>query len=92
MLVNPQSLVSIIFGAKYFPNGRVTEASLGSNPSYIWRSIHGTLHLVMVEARWCTGSGRNVGIWNELWLPDARDPTIQTLLVYGLESTKVSSL
>ena len=50
LLSRPQSLVARIFKAKYFPNGGVLEAKLGSSPSYIW-SIHGTLHLVKAGAR-----------------------------------------
>ena len=70
----------------------VIEATIGTNPSYIWRSIHGTLHLLKAGARWRIGSGRDVGILNELWLPDSLDPTIQTLALHGLETTKVCSL
>ena len=54
-LLKPHSLVARIYGAKYFPNCRVTEATLRTNPSYIWRSIHGTLHLLRAVARWRIG-------------------------------------
>ena len=47
--------------------------------------------MLRAGARWRIGLGRNVGIWNEPWLPDARDPTIQTLHVCGLESAKECS-
>jgi hypothetical protein len=38
-LTNPDAMVSRIFKAKYFPNGDFLGASLGHNPSYVWRSI-----------------------------------------------------
>ena len=55
LLSRPQSLVSRIYAAWYFPTGRVTEAKLGTNPSYIWRSIYGTLLLIKAGARWRIG-------------------------------------
>ena len=70
----------------------MTEATLETNPSYIWRSLHGNLHLLKVGARRCIGSGRDVGIWNEPCLPDSLDPTMQTQPVRGLETTKVCFL
>lgn len=39
LLSNPQTLVSKLFKARYFPKSSFVEASLGSNPSYAWRSI-----------------------------------------------------
>ena len=33
------SLVYHVFKAKYFPNCGFVEASLGANPSYVWRSL-----------------------------------------------------
>src|SRR4030067_946497 len=35
----PDSLVSRIFKARYFPHSDYLSASLGNNPSYVWRSI-----------------------------------------------------
>jgi len=35
----PQSLVSSIFKARYFPNNSYLTAKLGHNPSYVCRSI-----------------------------------------------------
>ena len=54
------------------------EAKLGTNPSYIWRSIYGTLHLIKARERWRIGLGQQVGIWKEPWLLDPLDSTIQT--------------
>jgi hypothetical protein len=40
LLTNLDAMVSKNFKAKYYPNGDFWElASLGHNPSYIWRSI-----------------------------------------------------
>ncbi|XP_031101993.1 uncharacterized protein LOC116005900 [Ipomoea triloba] len=39
ILNHPNSLVSKVFKAKYFKHNSFLEAKLGSNPSYVWRSI-----------------------------------------------------
>lgn len=36
---NPESLVSRIHRARYYPNGTFFTASIGNNPSYIWLSV-----------------------------------------------------
>lgn len=38
-LTEPNSLVFRIFKARYFPNKSFLNASIGHNPSYVWRSI-----------------------------------------------------
>lgn len=38
-LVHPDKLVSRIFIARYYPSESVLTTHLGSNPSYIWRSV-----------------------------------------------------
>lgn len=39
ILHNPESLMAQILKAKYFKHSSFMEAKLGSNPSYVWRSI-----------------------------------------------------
>lgn len=39
LLTNPGTLVAKLFKARYYPQTFFTEAALGSNPSYVWRSI-----------------------------------------------------
>ena len=39
LLTNSKSLVGQIFKARYFPRTSVVEASLGHNPSFMWRSL-----------------------------------------------------
>lgn len=41
LLTRPNSLVGIFFSARYYSRGSFLDASLGSNPSFIWRSVLG---------------------------------------------------
>ena len=36
---NPNTLVACLFKAKYFPHGSYLSSSLGSNLSFVWRSV-----------------------------------------------------
>ena len=46
MLENPTSLMACMYKARYFPNGDILNASIGSNPSYAWRSIHKSIEII----------------------------------------------
>uniref|UniRef100_A0A803QEG5 Reverse transcriptase n=1 Tax=Cannabis sativa TaxID=3483 RepID=A0A803QEG5_CANSA len=50
LLTRPSSLVSRIFKARYYVDGNFLNAQLGSNPSFIWRSIVEAQDLVRWEA------------------------------------------
>jgi ribonuclease HI len=64
------SLVSRIFKARYFPHGTYLTASLGHNPSYVWRSILQARFIVRGGARWCIGTGASIPLLNEPWLSE----------------------
>ncbi|XP_074323135.1 uncharacterized protein LOC141660074 [Apium graveolens] len=57
LLVHPDKLVSRIFKARYYPTGSILSANLGSNPSYIWRSVLAAHHLVKQGVSCRVGSG-----------------------------------
>ena len=67
--MNPNSLVARVYKAKYYPHGDVLNASLGSRPSYAWRSIMQGLEVVKRGSRWRAGNGKLIHIWNDKWLP-----------------------
>ncbi|KAL0453408.1 UNVERIFIED_CONTAM: hypothetical protein Slati_1318900, partial [Sesamum latifolium] len=47
----------------------VLSASVGRNPSYTWRSIWATQHIVRGGFRWRIRSGQSVHVWKDPWLP-----------------------
>uniref|UniRef100_A0A803PHD5 Reverse transcriptase zinc-binding domain-containing protein n=1 Tax=Cannabis sativa TaxID=3483 RepID=A0A803PHD5_CANSA len=91
LLVHDSTLVSKVFKARYFPNSSFLSASLGSNPSYIWRSIFEAKDLIMVGARSSIASGIQTSILEDPWLPDVEDPFVRSVHP-GLVNQYVASL
>ena len=46
ILTNPSSLIARVLKARYFPTGDILSATLGSSPSYSWRSIFNSLGVI----------------------------------------------
>jgi len=72
LLTEPDSLVSRIFKAGYFPSGTYLTAQLGHNPSYVWRSILRAHIVVRGGSCWCIGSGESIPLLDAPWLHDGR--------------------
>ena len=64
----PETVVSRIFKVHYFPNRTYLTASMGHNPSYVWRSILHACFIICGGARWSIGSGACIPILDEPWL------------------------
>jgi hypothetical protein len=45
------------------------KAKLGSNPSYIWRSILASRDLLLKGLQWRVRNGKEVNIWEDDWGP-----------------------
>ncbi|XP_059458992.1 uncharacterized protein LOC132188495 [Corylus avellana] len=56
----PNSLVSQIMAAKYYPHGSALEAQLGNKPSFAWRSIWGLGDLLKDGLVWRIGNDATV--------------------------------
>ncbi|XP_062100181.1 uncharacterized protein LOC133806062 [Humulus lupulus] len=91
LLTNPNSLVSRTFKARYYRNGNYLSAELGSNPSYIWRSIWEVKALVKSGARCRVGNGETIIINSDPWVLDRDNPWV-TSVHPALIGAKVSSL
>lgn len=63
------SLFFRIQKAWYFPNCSFTEAKLGHNPSFVWRSLLETRDLIRAATIWKVGDGRSINIDDHRWLP-----------------------
>jgi ribonuclease HI len=74
----PDSLVSQIIKAKYYPRGSILEAQLGNKPSFAWRSIWGSGDLLKDGLVWRIGNGSTVKIWSDKWVPIPDTYSIQS--------------
>ncbi|XP_062086997.1 uncharacterized protein LOC133793717 [Humulus lupulus] len=78
LLCQPNTLVTRIFKARYFGGGNFLTAELGSNPSFIWRSIFASQEIVGAGARRKIGNGSQTSIVRDPWLPCGVNPRIST--------------
>lgn len=91
-MVNPTSFTAKLLQARYFPSSTFREAGLGSNPSFVWRSILGAKDLIFLRSVLKVGSGESIRIWFDPWIPYVGDFKISSAIMPGLEETKVSNL
>ncbi|KAL0396445.1 UNVERIFIED_CONTAM: hypothetical protein Scaly_0092900 [Sesamum calycinum] len=78
--------------AKYFPNSDVFTATLGPRPSFTWRSVMAAYNLFQLGCRWQEGSGLQVRVWTDPWLPRPRLFCPITLALALAESFCVADL
>ncbi|XP_019190614.1 PREDICTED: uncharacterized protein LOC109185072 [Ipomoea nil] len=64
LLTKPESLVSRIYKARYYPKGTFFDACIGNNPSYCWRSIMAAHELICGGVRRRIGNGKGTLIWD----------------------------
>ena len=69
LLNHQNSLFFKVYKARYFPNVSFVEAELGSNPSYVWRSLLKARDIVLAGSKWKVGSGALINIFGHQWLP-----------------------
>lgn len=67
-------------------------ASLGNNPSYIWRSIWSSRTLLKAGYRWKIGDDSLIPTWNTPWLCNDTNPYVVTHTTASNLPLKVSSL
>ncbi|XP_012841270.1 PREDICTED: uncharacterized protein LOC105961590 [Erythranthe guttata] len=66
----PNLLLSRIIKAKYFPQGYILSANIGSRPSATWRSIFKVIPYLRAGIRRRIGNGVGTSIWADPWLKD----------------------
>ncbi|KAG2295020.1 hypothetical protein Bca52824_041689 [Brassica carinata] len=67
---NPDSLVARVLKHRYFRNGSFMESSLGSRPSYAWRSILHGRELLKQGLVQSIGDGSRTNVWWDKWIID----------------------
>jgi hypothetical protein len=74
---NPGSLAARVFKEKYFQGGDFLNSTLGSRPSYAWRSLWQSKPTLQKGLLWRIGDGSQVKIWGDTWLPFTYSHKIQ---------------
>ncbi|XP_030479177.1 uncharacterized protein LOC115696415 [Cannabis sativa] len=67
---NPNSLLSLILKARYFPQSSILEAVPGHSPSFSWRSILWGRDLMASGLIWKVGNGSGIKTLGDHWLPN----------------------
>ncbi|KAL5567856.1 hypothetical protein UlMin_024431 [Ulmus minor] len=70
LIRNPDSLVGKVLKACYFHNGDFLNARKGKHASLVWRSLVWGREIIEKGSRWRVGSGRNIDIFKDRWLPE----------------------
>ncbi|XP_031106074.1 uncharacterized protein LOC116010698 [Ipomoea triloba] len=78
LLSKPDSLPAKMLKARYYPTGEFLSASIGSNPSYTWRSILAGQEILQRGCYKRIGNARCTCVWKQPWLPDEVDPYVQS--------------
>ena len=92
LLTKPHTLVARVFKEKYFPSGDYLSSNLGSNPSFIWKSIWSAKEVVKLGYRMRIGSGEITSVWNDPWVRQLPNFRVQSMIMQGLEDLKVFDL
>uniref|UniRef100_A0A803Q693 RNase H type-1 domain-containing protein n=1 Tax=Cannabis sativa TaxID=3483 RepID=A0A803Q693_CANSA len=75
LIINPNSLVRQVFKVRYYAHGEFLTAELGSNPSFIWRSLVEAQSVLKAGLRMWIGDGLSIRFVSDLWLPREEFPT-----------------
>ncbi|OMO70912.1 reverse transcriptase [Corchorus capsularis] len=67
LINNPSSLCFRVLRAKYFSSGQFLNTRLGSNPSFLWRSLLAGRDVLVEGSRWRIGLG-DLDVWRDRWL------------------------
>jgi hypothetical protein len=89
---NPTSLIARIYKAKYYPQSSIMEASLGTRPSFAWRSIYSSRTLSQNGIIWRVGDGHSIRFWGDRWLPTPITFKVQSPQHYLGENALVANL
>ncbi|XP_074356044.1 uncharacterized protein LOC141695716 [Apium graveolens] len=79
-------------GAKYYPNTDFLNATLGENPSYMWRSVLSAQEVIKKGCRGSIGTGTDTYVWKVPWLPSIDNGYLTTSMPSELANTKVCDL
>jgi hypothetical protein len=92
IMTKPHTLVAQIYKARYFPKSSLFDAQLGHNPSYAWRGIWKSRHILMNGCRWIVGDGTKIRVMSDPWLREKDSVWVQSPQVQGAHDITVNDL
>lgn len=61
-------MIAQILKARYYPRGSLSEAGIGYQPSYLWRSLLNTRPLIHEGLAWRVGDGKSISSFVDKWI------------------------
>ncbi|XP_019163496.1 PREDICTED: uncharacterized protein LOC109159839 [Ipomoea nil] len=92
LLTQPESLVSRIMKAKYYPKTDFMEAQIGGNPSFLWRSILAGKQVLQLGIARRVGNSLHTLIWGWPWLSSSSTTSLSTPCIEELRHATVNGL
>ncbi|XP_074328246.1 uncharacterized protein LOC141666148 [Apium graveolens] len=92
LLKESNPLVSAVMKARYYPASNFLDSDIGTNPSYIWRSILVSKEVIKAGARKRIGDGNDTSVSGVPWLSEISIGYVQTPMPVQLCDITVSSL
>lgn len=80
-LSNPQSLVTRVYKARYFPNVHILKAKKGANPSFIWKGIMTAMETLHKGFRSVLGNGEDIQA--------TKDPCLRTKTEFRVDNNHI---
>lgn len=78
LIVFPDSLCARLLKAKYYPRGSLVDTTFCFIPSPMWQAIMYGLELLKQGIIWRIGSGSQVRIWRDPWIPGDHSMRVTT--------------
>ncbi|XP_062011862.1 uncharacterized protein LOC133728462 [Rosa rugosa] len=92
LLKCPNSLLATTLRAKYYPDGDFLNARVNPGDSYTWRSLMKGRDLLHKGVRYQVGTGSNISMWFDPWIPRPHTFKPFSGVMEGLEGLRVSDL
>ena len=92
LITKPDSLVTRLLKAVYYPHSSFLLSKLGHNQSYAWRGIWSSIPVLEKRCRWRIGNGCYINPWTDPWLRRADKFTVETPTNPGLMNLRICDL
>ena len=72
-------MCATVLRAKYYPDGNLLKAGPKKGSSFTWQSIIAGLRTFMRGHIWRVGTGANINIWEDHWVPSSPNRKVITV-------------